>query len=555
MISLKTDHRLFYRVECLTCLSDDVPESKSALLGCGHRMCHDCLKRIFTMSTTDPQHMPPKCCTADHIPLKHVEKLFSDSFKMKWNKKFHEYSTNNRIYCPARGCGEWIKPSHIHLDMSGGANGGRKYGKCGRCKTKVCCTCNGKWHTSRECPKDEETKRFVEVAKAEGWQRCFNCSAMVELREGCNHMTCRCRAEFCMICGLQWKTCDCPWFSYAAAENARLQHMNAPQVGGIPVPGLAANVPGYNEELERRREQERRDEALARRIQLLGMDDDVIEGPPRVIERPQRSPRRTRPPLPPPSVGEVNAQRRAQAQAQAHNENQRHRVRPTNVWEYRIPPEAAPVAVADDDDNSFVDTRPHGTDLRNMINRSGANHPAEADFIRRARELMTGNQARAEEAARDMMAEYATANAVDGIRMPRVRPPVHPVPPGAQPLRQHSVASRHYNNRAQTRPSERVVPRRNFTDYEAEAARHRPATGVAGGTQAAAGVARRHSAMAGLTRKTGRGSGRVEEWRQHVDVNGDPSLGPDAVNDEMGSGSESGSSRYSSLRPSDGPFD
>ena len=28
--------------------------------------------------------------------------------------------------------------------------------------------------------------------KEKGWQRCYSCSAMVELKEGCNHMTCRC---------------------------------------------------------------------------------------------------------------------------------------------------------------------------------------------------------------------------------------------------------------------------------------------------------------------------------------------------------------------------
>lgn len=152
-------------------------------------MCHDCLKRIFTLSVSDPQHMPPKCCTQDHIPLKHVDRLFGDRFKMQWNRKYQEYTTKNRIYCPTKGCGEWIKPANIFTDHSGGPGGGRKYGKCGRCRTKVCCICNGKWHGWRECPKDEETQQFVEIAKREGWQRCYNCSAMVELKEGCNHMT------------------------------------------------------------------------------------------------------------------------------------------------------------------------------------------------------------------------------------------------------------------------------------------------------------------------------------------------------------------------------
>jgi IBR domain, a half RING-finger domain len=167
----------------------DSPTSKAAKLPCNHIMCHDCLSRIFTLSVTDPQHMPPKCCTQDHIPLKHVDRLFSDKFKHLWNQKYQEFTTKNRIYCPNKGCGEWIKPAYIHTDASGGPGGGRKYGKCSRCKTKVCCLCNGKWHVGKDCPKDEETKKFVEIAKKAGWQRCYNCSAMVELKEGCNHMT------------------------------------------------------------------------------------------------------------------------------------------------------------------------------------------------------------------------------------------------------------------------------------------------------------------------------------------------------------------------------
>ena len=192
------------RVECLTCLSDDVPISKAAKLSCGHRMCHACLRRIFTMSVTDPQHMPPRCCTQDNIPLKHVDRLFNDKFKILWNKKYQEYTTKNRIYCPARGCGEWIKPSHIRMDSSVG----RRYGKCSRCKMKVCCLCNGKWHTRKECPKDEETKRFVEIAKEAGWQRCYSCKAMVELKEGCNHMTWLVRffKDFCHLYYFHVKT-------------------------------------------------------------------------------------------------------------------------------------------------------------------------------------------------------------------------------------------------------------------------------------------------------------------------------------------------------------
>lgn len=188
------------RSECVVCM-DDLPSRKTAKLKCGHRMCHSCLKRSFKLSITDPQHMPPRCCTSDNIPLKHVNKLFDNDFKKTWNKKFVEYSAKNRIYCVKPGCNEFIRPEDIHHTENG-----RKYGRCVRCRTKVCVKCNGKWHGARDCPKDEETVRFLAQAKAEGWQRCFRCKAMVELKEGCNHMT-WCVTP-CPVCRTKLLTCE-----------------------------------------------------------------------------------------------------------------------------------------------------------------------------------------------------------------------------------------------------------------------------------------------------------------------------------------------------------
>ena len=266
-------------VECLACMSD-VPTSKTALLPCDHRMCNDCLTRLFNLSLTDPQHMPPKCCTTRPIPLKHVDKLFDHKFKRKWNAKSLEFSTKNRIYCPSKRCGTWIKPTEMKNDPSG-----RKYGKCSRCRLKVCCACNGKWHTSKKCPDDAETKEFVKFAREHGWQRCYNCAATVELKEGCNHMTCRCKAEFCMICAAKWKTCDCPWFNYQTVEADRLRHMNVP-------PAQRPNPLRYQEEMDLRREQLRHDEDLARRFQMLAFQDHAFgpqgvalpHGPPPMLD-------------------------------------------------------------------------------------------------------------------------------------------------------------------------------------------------------------------------------------------------------------------------------
>lgn len=173
---------MFHSVECVICMGD-VQSKQAPKLKCGHRMCHACLKRNFELSLTDPQLMPPRCCTEDRISLRHVDRLFDLQFKKVWNRKYAEFTTQNRLYCPSKRCGEWIKPSLIRRE------GNRQSARCGSCSTKVCVACNGKWHSSFDCPRDEETQRFLNQAKEEGWQRCHSCKAMVERKQGCNHMT------------------------------------------------------------------------------------------------------------------------------------------------------------------------------------------------------------------------------------------------------------------------------------------------------------------------------------------------------------------------------
>jgi hypothetical protein len=89
-----------------------------------------------------------------------------------------------------------------------------------------------------------------------------------------------CTAEFCMICGLKWKSCNCPWFNYDAVAADRLQHMQIPEPALDRDPAqrgqrLRRPRPNtYHEEINERRRQERMDEEMARRLQSVTMDDD-----------------------------------------------------------------------------------------------------------------------------------------------------------------------------------------------------------------------------------------------------------------------------------------
>ncbi|EAW06656.1 uncharacterized protein ACLA_083510 [Aspergillus clavatus NRRL 1] len=58
-----------------------------------------------------------------------------------------------------------------------------------------------------DCPDEDE--EVLQLSEREGWRRCFQCRKVIELGVGCNHITCRCGAEFCYVCGTKWRQCRC----------------------------------------------------------------------------------------------------------------------------------------------------------------------------------------------------------------------------------------------------------------------------------------------------------------------------------------------------------
>jgi hypothetical protein len=69
------------------------------------------------------------------------------------------------------------------------------------CADWLCANCRSRWHTNLTCRQyqnlpanqkiSEEDHATAEVLKQDGFQRCAACKMMVELEQGCFHMTCR----------------------------------------------------------------------------------------------------------------------------------------------------------------------------------------------------------------------------------------------------------------------------------------------------------------------------------------------------------------------------
>ncbi|KAH7259584.1 uncharacterized protein BKA55DRAFT_592299 [Fusarium redolens] len=108
--------------------------------------------------------------------------------------------------------------------------------RCTRCEKKTCLNCQSKTHQG-VCADDTESQRVVRLAEEHVWRRCEQCKNMVELTHGCFHVPCRCKYQFCYLCGKQWKTCDCPHW-----DEHRLM-MRAGEIAAAPAQLARPNEP------------------------------------------------------------------------------------------------------------------------------------------------------------------------------------------------------------------------------------------------------------------------------------------------------------------------
>ncbi|KAF9788557.1 hypothetical protein BJ322DRAFT_1049631 [Thelephora terrestris] len=111
-----------------------------------------------------------------------------------------------RQYCPNPKCSVLVMIDEDTEDTRA---------QCPACFQWVCVSCKAMWHKDITCeqyqtlPADERTPEdqlAIELAKAQQWRRCPGCHAIVELTQGCNHITCICKKEFCFKCGSLWDT-------------------------------------------------------------------------------------------------------------------------------------------------------------------------------------------------------------------------------------------------------------------------------------------------------------------------------------------------------------
>ncbi|RYP34622.1 hypothetical protein DL767_004182 [Monosporascus sp. MG133] len=187
-------------VECVSCL-DDFSATETIRAPC-HNYCRDCFRRLISTACQNEQQWPPKCCL-NAIPDATILLGVDDELQRQWRLRGVEWNipVGERVYCSEPSCSIWCEPDRIDAALSAA---------CCSQGHWTCTICRGPQHAAAEaCPQDRDLLRTNELAEEEGWKRCYGCGAYVEHREACQHMTCRCGAQFCYVCSARWRTCTC----------------------------------------------------------------------------------------------------------------------------------------------------------------------------------------------------------------------------------------------------------------------------------------------------------------------------------------------------------
>ncbi|EEQ92672.1 IBR domain-containing protein, variant [Blastomyces dermatitidis ER-3] len=184
------------RFDCTSCMESkvffDIIETS-----CSHYYCRKCVRTLFEQSFSDESLFPPRCCR-EPISLSQACGFLGKQLAERFEEKLVEHNDANRTYCSNPVCSIYLPAKTFELNVA----------TCRACQHTTCVLCKKTAH-SGPCADEKSEDALLDLIQTEKWQQCFRCRSVVELRTGCYHITCRCRAEFCYLCGAEWKNCKC----------------------------------------------------------------------------------------------------------------------------------------------------------------------------------------------------------------------------------------------------------------------------------------------------------------------------------------------------------
>ncbi|XP_021294411.1 probable E3 ubiquitin-protein ligase RNF144A-B [Herrania umbratica] len=195
---------------CEICVERKERRQMFPVSGCSHSFCSDCIS--MHVKTRLKENITIIMCPGENcgviLELPACGPLLPREVVNLWEDLLCEEllcATGGRLYCPFKDCSALLlndNQEEVIADC-----------ECPFCHRLFCAQCHVPWHPGIDC---EEYQKLAEdergredlmvrkLVKENKWRRCPSCHIIVERTEGCPHMTCRCKFEFCYACGAEW---------------------------------------------------------------------------------------------------------------------------------------------------------------------------------------------------------------------------------------------------------------------------------------------------------------------------------------------------------------
>ncbi|XP_055345873.1 ankyrin repeat and IBR domain-containing protein 1-like [Paramacrobiotus metropolitanus] len=250
---------------CPICAEDMPCEEEPVYLACEHDFCRNCWQQYLTIKIHNGNIYPIVCPDSSCsvlVPCDVVEGLVSREVARKYLQfdieAFVE-SNPNMKWCPFAGCGRAVcrpeLPAPLSLDIphmkpplatSHAVDCGNGHYFCWECSGEAhepsSCDKWTEWHQRIIDVRPEEirgTHEALEEAANNLWlvtnsKPCPSCKSPIQKTDGCNHMKCcKCKHDFCWICGDAWKKHSTATGGYFRCTRADAVHKAQDEAGKL----------------------------------------------------------------------------------------------------------------------------------------------------------------------------------------------------------------------------------------------------------------------------------------------------------------------------------
>ncbi|KAG7641564.1 IBR domain [Arabidopsis suecica] len=163
---------------------------------CFHRQCFSCVNRhvqrmLLCGISPTCLHFP---CNSE-LTFESCSKVLTPNLIEFWKRKIEEdlVPAADKIYCPYRRCSMLMSKTALSRETNQS-----NVRACVKCCRLFCIDCKVPSHSGLSCadykklnPEPLYDVKLKSLANKKKWRQCVQCSNLVELFEGCNHITCR----------------------------------------------------------------------------------------------------------------------------------------------------------------------------------------------------------------------------------------------------------------------------------------------------------------------------------------------------------------------------